>query len=84
MKLLRIIFKNKKMHILKGFIEKSKTDVRYRYWAAICEIKSPCGLTTASELSTGSHDHVSVHGSEYLGYGGHHAGLMGMSVGMSL
>ncbi len=82
MKLLRIIFKNKEMHILKGFIEKSKTDVRYSYWAAICEMKSPCSLQTANEPSTGSHDHVSVNGSEYLGDGGHQSGLdaMGISV----
>ena len=44
------------------------------------------GLETASELGEGSHDHVSVHGGEYLGDRGHQAGLdaIGMSIGMSL
>ena len=44
------------------------------------------GLGTASEPGEGSHDHVSVHAGEYLGDGGHQAGLdvIGMSIGMSL
>ena len=33
------------------------------------------GLDTASELGEGSHDHVPVHGGEYLGDGGHQTGL---------
>ncbi len=36
------------------------------------------GLNTASESGTGSHDHVSVHGGEYLGDGGHQDGLDAM------
>ena len=44
------------------------------------------GLDTASEPGEGSHDHVSVYGCEYLGDGGHQAGLdaIDMSIGMSL
>ena len=44
------------------------------------------GLYTASEPGEGSHDHVSVHGGEYLGDGGHQVGLdaIGMSIVMSL
>ena len=44
------------------------------------------GLDTASEPGEGSHDHVSVHGGEYLGDGGHQAGLdaISMSIGVSL
>ena len=44
------------------------------------------GLDTASEPGEASHDHVPVHGGEYLGDGGHQAGLdaIGMSIGMSL
>ena len=43
------------------------------------------GLDTASEPDEGSIDHVSVHGGEYLGDGGHQAGLdaIGMSIGTS-
>ena len=33
------------------------------------------GLDTASEPGEGSHDHVPVHGGEYLGDGGYHACL---------
>ncbi len=36
------------------------------------------GIDTASEPGAGSHDHASVHGSEYLGDGGHQAGLNAM------
>ena len=44
------------------------------------------GLDTASEPGEGSHDHVSVHGGEYLGDGGHQAGLdaISKSIGVSL
>ena len=44
------------------------------------------GLDTASEPGEGSHDHVSVHGGEYLGDGGNQAGLdaISMSIGVSL
>ena len=82
MKLSRILFykKKHKMHIFKLFIEKSKT------WRKLFMLGSYCfnkiavglnnGLDTASELSAGSHDQVYVHGGEYLGDGGHQAGLI--------
>ncbi len=46
--------------------------------------KIAVGFNTASEMDAGSHDHVTVHGDEYLGVGGQHAGLdaIGMSVCM--
>ena len=44
------------------------------------------GLVTASEPGEGYHDHVHVHGGEYLGDGGHQAGpdAISMSIGVSL
>ncbi len=42
------------------------------------------GLDTSSEPGAGSHDHISVHGGEYLGDGGHQTGLDAkwISIGM--
>ena len=72
--------KKPKMHILKLFYWKIKNRWKIYMLASYLINKFAVGLknglNTASEPGAGSHDHVSVHGCEYLGDGSHQAGSM--------
>ncbi len=76
------------MHIFQLFIEKSKIGERYMLGSYLfnkIDVGLNNGIDTASKSGVGSPDHVPIQNGEYLGSGGHQAGLyaMGMSVGMS-